>query len=105
MREYLNTRDAFIVRLRRLAAAHDVREAWAGFLTASFCSLCQTEEEVRLAEMLALEARHTPDEYAILAEMFALARKDVLEEVHRSIGMGEREAWATGLLQYILRLL
>lgn len=72
------------------------------FLVVSFCSLCWTDNEVCLAEISVREARYTLKENELLAEMFALAERGILEEVHRSLRLEEDEEWANGLLRYIM---
>lgn len=105
MRTELSIRREFVARFRQLAKAHDSREVWMDFLAISFCSLCWTDGEVCLAEISAREARYTLMENELLAEMFALAEKGVMEEVHRSLWLGEDEEWARGLLRYIMERL
>ncbi len=56
----------------------------------------------RFAEIAAREARYTLKENELLAEMFVLAERGILEEVHRSLRLEEDEEWANGLLRYIM---
>lgn len=102
MRTRLTARKEFVARFRRLATTHDSREVWRDFLVVSFCSLCWTDNGVCLAEISAREARYTLKENELLAEMFVLAERGILEEVHRSLRLEEDEEWANGLLRYIM---
>ncbi len=102
MRTRLTARKEFFARFRRLAKTHDSREVWVDFLAVSFCSLRWADGEVCLAEISAREARYTLKENELLAEMFVLAERGILEDVHRSLRLEEDEEWANGLLRYIM---
>ena len=98
----MNIRREFVSRLRQLTVTHNSREVWVHFLVVSFCSLYWGDNEVCLAEISTREARYTLRENELLAEMFALAKGGILEEVHRSLQLEEDEEWAGGLLRYIM---
>ena len=102
MRTELNIRREFVSRLRQLTVTHNSREVWVDFLVVSFCSLYWGDNEVCLAEISTREARYTLRENELLAEMFALAKGGILEEVDRSLQLEEDEEWAGGLLRYIM---
>ena len=102
MRTKLNIRREFVSRLRQLTVTHNSREVWVDFLVVSFCSLYWGDNEVCLAEISSREAHYTLRENELLAEMFALAEREILEEVHHSLYLEEDEEWAWVLLRYIV---